>query len=110
MPTMTVSVEVEATPELVEKHLRDYAATLNTGGFPIAAGSMADLDPAVSKAIGAVDGAKVLIVEASKSAPHGLVAFVKAAGGFGVLWAMASQVKVDAPAAQAAESKAPPAT
>jgi hypothetical protein len=92
---MTVPVEVEATPELVEKHLRDYAEKLGVAGkFPIPSGEMALLVPAVEQAVGALEGAKVLIVEASQKTPNALIAFIKKTGGYGVFWGMAAQVQV----------------
>jgi hypothetical protein len=93
MPTMIVAAEVEATPELVEAHLRKYADTLSTAGaFPVPAGTMVDLRPEVATAIGALAGAKVLIVEASQKSPNAFIAFIKAAGGFGLFWGMAAQI------------------
>jgi|GEM_PF-4404521 len=93
MPKMTVAIEVEATPELVEDHLRKYADTISAAGaFPVPAGTMVDLKPEVTAAVGALPGAKVLIVEASQRSPNAFIAFVKAAGGFGVFWGMAAQI------------------
>jgi hypothetical protein len=90
---MTVAVQVEATPALVEDHLRKYAATLGSAGaFPVPSGTMVDLRPEVAQAIGALKGAKVLVIEASQKSPHAFVAFVKSAGGFGAFWAIASQI------------------
>lgn len=93
MIRMTLTQEVNATPEQVQEALQAWASRDGVALFPYAAGEFCRLAPALAEALGTHPEAPVLVLGGADGCAIGTVAFVSKNGQIGPMAVQPAQVR-----------------